>query len=278
MENKRITIQICTNNRITELALLLQSLRTQSYQNFDIMILDDGSTHPIFQHDTINKMIQQLKIEKHCIKLLRNDYKTGVCKARNKLVEEDIFNNKLVCRVDDDSVLEPDYLQRLINVIEKGYDLASGTVPGFGVPGIKRRTIKVKHIINEIVFDNKGNLIKLGDDCGMNYYDDEIIPAHHLRSCFIYKKEMTDKGLRYESGIKGFREETFFSIRAILMGYKMAVDTKAESKHLMTPSGGCREDVNYYSIDDEKFRKWIKEKWEDNPGFLEKYNEVIKNE
>ncbi len=274
----RITIQICTNNRIAELALLLQSLRTQTYQNFDMMILDDGSGQQIFQHDTIHKIMQRMKMEKHCLKLLRNDYRTGVCKARNKLIEEDSFNNPLVCRLDDDSIINQDYLERLVDIIEKGYDMSSGVVPAVWAPGIKRRTNKVKPIINELKFDDKGNLIQLGDDCGLDYYDDEIIPAHHLRSCFMYKKEMTDKGLRYEYGITGFREETFFCVRAMLMGYKMAVSTKAESLHLMTNTGGIRPDYPVFKADDEKFHKWIKEKWEENPSFLEKYNEVIKNE
>ena len=271
----RITIQVTTNNRITELATLLQSLRTQTYQNWDIMLLDDGSQQLVFQHETIHKLLQQMKLEKHCVKLLRNGYRTGVTKARNKLIDEDTFNNILIARLDDDSILQTDYLERLVKVIDSGYDLSSGTVPTFGMPGTNRRSDKIKPITNELKFDDKGNLIQLGDDCGFDYYDESIIPAHHLRSCFMYKKEVTDSGIRYEMGITGFREETFFCVRAMLKGFTMAVDTKAESMHLMTGSGGCRPDYGVFNLDNEKFYKWIKEKWEDNPGFLEKYNEKV---
>ena len=272
----RVVIHVTTNNRITELATLLQSLRTQSYQYFDLLLLDDGSQQLVFQHETVHKLLQQMKLEKHCVKLLRSEYRQGVCKARNQLIDEDTFDDcKLVLRLDDDSIVQMDYIERLVKVIDKNFDMSSGTVPTFGMPGTNRRNDKVKPIANELKFDDKGNLIQLGDDCGFDYWDDEIIPAHHLRSCFMYKKKITDGGIRYEMGITGFREETFFCVRCMLAGYKMAIDTKAESLHLMTGSGGCRPDYAVFNLDNEKFYKWIKEKWEDNPGFLEKYNKKV---
>ena len=92
-----------------------------------------------------------------------------------------------------------------------------------------------------------------------DYY---ILPAHHFRSCALYKSEIHDKGFRYETNLSpvGFREESFFSIRIRYMGYTIAVDLTAHAWHFMTPSGGCRY-PNYKELliqDDESFNKWAK--------------------
>ena len=59
---KQIVIHICTKDRPTEVALLLQSLRTQTFQDFNILILDDGSGVPITNYYFVQYMIQRLKL------------------------------------------------------------------------------------------------------------------------------------------------------------------------------------------------------------------------
>jgi GT2 family glycosyltransferase len=274
-------MHVCTNNRPTEVCLLLESLRKQTIQNWDLILLDDGSKNPIQNDQVFQRLINRIRLEKHCVKVIRNNEKTGVCNARNKCIEEDDFDNKYVCRVDDDVVLEKDYLERLLNVIKLGYDMSSGITPPIFQPEIKRRTNSVKPIINEIEYDDKGNLLHLGDDCGYSYFDKEIIPAHHLRSCFMYKKEVTDEGLRYEKGISNFREETFFCVRAMFEGFTMAVDTGAVVYHFISSTGGCRPDYKkFIQLDENTFKKFMNNMWHKDKKYLKKYNkkvEVIKN-
>ena len=50
---KDIAILINVRDRPTELVLLLQSLRTQSYQDFDIFILDDQSGTQLINYQDI---------------------------------------------------------------------------------------------------------------------------------------------------------------------------------------------------------------------------------
>ena len=61
--NERIAIHITSLNRATEVALLLESLRHQTYQNFNIYILDDGSNVPLTNFYFINYLTQRLKLE-----------------------------------------------------------------------------------------------------------------------------------------------------------------------------------------------------------------------
>ena len=281
MDN-RITIHICTRDRHSELGLLLQSLRTQTYQEWDLIILDDASGSPILQCQFLIALLNRIKLENHKIKIIRNDQSFGCCYARNRCIDEDDFDNELCCRLDDDIIMGGDYLERLIKVIVSGYDMASGVIPLLQVPEIKRDTKFVKPIINKKEFDKEGNIIKYGDDCGFCYIQDEIILTPEFRTNCLYKSEINKK-IRYPHGLSNvsFREEAYFSFSAILEGYKIGIDTGAICYHLQTPSGGnrCPDYQEKVKLDDESFRKWTKKKFIKHGNFLEEYykNGIYKN-
>ena len=66
--NGRITVHCTTKDRHTEVSLLLQSLRTQSVQEFDIIVLDDASGLPLSQCYFFMSIVNRMKIEGHKIK------------------------------------------------------------------------------------------------------------------------------------------------------------------------------------------------------------------
>lgn len=236
-------ILINVKDRPSELALLLQSLRTQTFQDFDIFILDDCSGTPLTSYHFFNCIINRLKSENHMVFVKKTDFSEGVSKARHKIVKwANEFDYEYYARVDDDVVLEPDYLERLFKVIEAGYDMASGvTVPMAG-PTIKRDPKFLKGIANRVILDQNGDYIMNGDDCGIEYTESIIIPAHHFRSCALYKSEIHKKVNYCPTTLSwhGFREEQIFSYKLWLAGYKIGVDTGAVNYHQMTPSGGER--------------------------------------
>ena len=126
---ERVTVHIATKDRHSECALLLQSLRTQTYQKFDILIVDDASGSPVSNCGFIMSLVNRIKFEGHKVRIIRNEMSYGVCFARNMCIDQDTFKNYFTCRLDDDCIIEQDYLERLIYVIHCGYDLASGVIP-----------------------------------------------------------------------------------------------------------------------------------------------------
>lgn len=275
----RISIHIPTRNRAGELATLLQALRTQDYQDFDVLILDDRSNTPIQNHNIIVSQVNRLKLEGHVVKIFRNDIPGNVCDMRNKLIELDDLGNGLICRLDDDVVPERNYLRLLKETIDRGWDLASGVTPPMAAPDVFREIRFVKPVINDVIFNDKGDVIKNGDDCGFNYVEKEIIPTPHFRSCALYKAEI-NKTIRYEKNVTFFREEEFFSFRMILAGYKLAVHTGAIIYHQMPLSGGNKE-FNYQAAvmqDEETFKIWCKRLFEKNGDFIQAYRERLRKE
>ena len=243
MENK-LAILINVRDRPSEIALLLQSLRTQTFQEFDIYILDDRSGTPLNMYHFFNCLITRIKLEKHRIFLKPTDFPHGVSRARQAIVELAMTkgNYDYFLRVDDDVVLEPNYIERLLKVIEAGYDIASGVTVTMQLPLFKRDPIYLKGIINRVILDEEGNYIMNGDDCGYGYTDSIILPAHHFRSCALMKKEVHEKVKYWPTRLSkhGFREEQIFSYNAQMAGFKIGVDTGVVNYHQMTPSGGER--------------------------------------
>src|SRR3990167_1199894 len=119
LSKNRISIHLITKDRMTELSQLLVSLCFQTYKEFDIVIVDSSQPVPIWSYKPIAETIFRLLMLGHGVQTIHT-IPDGVCNARNKAIDEDIWKdkNKYVCRIDDDSVVEMDYLERLINLIE----------------------------------------------------------------------------------------------------------------------------------------------------------------
>lgn len=257
---KETAILINVKDRPTELALLLQSLRTQTYQDFDIFILDDCSGTPLTNYHFFNCMNTRIKLENHQVYIKRTEFPHGVSRARQRIVDWAMEKDyKYFLRVDDDVILEADYIEKLAKVILK-YDIASGVTVPMQVPTFKREPHFLKGIINRVILDENGNHIFNGDDCGMEYTESIILPAHHFRSCALIKREVHEKVKYYPTclSVHGFREEQIFSYKAQIEGFKIGVDTGAINYHQITPSGGERPTTNMTGFNQEQFLDFTK--------------------
>lgn len=243
MVKKEMAIMIAYKDRPTELTMLLESLYYQTYQDFDVFIRDDVSGTPIENYHFLNCIINLLKCSGHKIIIKKNEFPHGVSKNRQALVDDVLEKDyTLGTRLDDDVILEQDYLERMIKVLEKGYLLASGVTPPMQSPLFKRDPKHVGEVINRVVLDNEGNYIFNGDDCGILYTESKILPAHHFRSSATYYMKIHKKVNYTPTKLTkhGFREEQIFSYKLQMEGYKIGIDTGAIAWHQMTPSGGER--------------------------------------
>ena len=277
----KILLMIATRDRPTELALLLNSLRVQTYQKFDILIVDDAGGNPIQNYYFVPYTINRMKQEGHNVMLIRNDINKGVSGVRQQCVEELLkqkYKYLLSGRIDDDSICEPDYLENLVDTIDAGYDIASGVVPPFAHPEMKRDINFVEPIIGECKLNNRGELTYNGDDCGGLFTEHKILPSHHFRSCALFKREVFEAGVDYNSRLSknGFREEQIISFKAIIKGFKIGCNTGAICWHLLTPSGGERDTMNLCQFNQQMTDMTIKRMYEEHGDFISKYNKELK--
>lgn len=271
---KETAILINVKDRPTELALLLQSLRTSTYQDFDIFILDDCSGSPLTNYHFFNCILNRLKLEGHKVFIRRTDFVHGVSRARQAIVDWALESDyQYFCRLDDDVVVEPDYLEKLMEGINQGYDLMSGLTIPMQVPTFKRTTKFVEPIIGYCEFDKEGNLTYNGDCCGSDYIEEKILLAPHFRSCALYKSSIHKKANYLPTRLSnhGFREENLLSWKIILAGFKIGVHTGAKTWHQITPSGGERPTQNMTQFNQKIFEEDTKELFNKHGDFLADY-------
>ena len=276
----KIAVMIANRDRPTELGLLLESLWHQTYRNFDIFILDDCSGTPIQNYHFLMCMINKLKSEGNRVFIERTPFNYGVSNARQRLVEWalSIEEYPLMARFDDDVILDTQYIEKLLKVIDAGYDLASGVTPFMGQPQFERDPKFIYPVGNKVILDKEGNHLFNGDDCGMLYSHEEILPLHHFRSCALYKAKIHEK-INYKTRLSkhGFREEQIFSYKCIINGFKLGLNTGAISWHLLTPSGGERfpNQQELVMLNQNIFEDWTKMAYEQYGDFIEKYNKMM---
>ena len=216
---------------------MLHSLLRQTEQRWDLLLLDDGSGSIFQSAKPLMDVLSKIKLEGHDIRMLRNDFSLGVCRARQQLVDADPWKeNEWIVRLDDDCILEPDYLERLHDIIiDEGYKtvgIVSGVTPLFGAPPFVRETRFVSPVINKIEFDQEGNIVTYNDDCGLEYDMPLILNAHQFRSMAMFRRELFDK-VKYPRGLSpvGFREEAHISLQAAWEGWKCVVNLAAIAHH-----------------------------------------------
>jgi len=115
-----ISVIIATYNRKKSLTQAIESVLKQTYQDFEIIVVDDGSTdgtEMLFQKELIDSRIKYIKLENNC----------GATNARNIGLENIKGDYFLVW--DSDDVLYPKALETALAIHEKKPELAVFSAP-----------------------------------------------------------------------------------------------------------------------------------------------------
>ena len=112
-QNIAFSIIMPTYNRKPIIAKAIDSLLHQTYQNFELIIVDDGST------DNTNSYLQKYYAKEIASGKIKYFYKenSGVCKSRNYGL---LFaENEWIAYLDSDNLLYPHYLEMFVQHIMK---------------------------------------------------------------------------------------------------------------------------------------------------------------
>lgn len=133
-----ITVCICTRDRGASIALTLDSLAASSYDDFDVVIVDQSAA------DDTAQAVASATMGDSRFRYLRTA-SVGLCAARNIAVEQ--ATGPLLAFTDDDCEVSPDWLQLLARhfatqpqvgeicgaVLAGSHDPGQGYVPNFSV-------------------------------------------------------------------------------------------------------------------------------------------------
>ena len=121
----RISVIICTFGRAAVLRDLLDSLETQSYQDFETLIID-GNAEPSPARSTLYTFLQRpgTTIEVSLIPSIK-----GLARQRN--VGLDHARGDLICFLDDDVTLPEDFLLQAAGIFERSEMQDVGGITGY---------------------------------------------------------------------------------------------------------------------------------------------------
>ncbi|MBN1392335.1 MAG: glycosyltransferase family 2 protein [Sedimentisphaerales bacterium] len=174
-----VSVCIPTYNRKDYLKETLQSVFAQTYKDYEVVVVDDGST------DGTEEMIKSLDrpVRYYWVNHI------GQYAARNKLIE--LAQGKYITFVDSDDLLFPDTIERLMNAIDKnGPDvIAYGAHVGLDEKGRfvkrKQRPLPSGNITSELfefIYVHSCGMM-----CAKRLYEDVGCFDASLRRCAFYK-------------------------------------------------------------------------------------------
>ncbi|NWL15281.1 glycosyltransferase [Pseudoalteromonas sp. Scap03] len=110
-ESLSVGIYMPTKNRVELLKKAVSSVLSQTYPNFKLLIIDDGSS------DGTHEYLKTISDPR--VSFIRNEISEKACKARNKAIKA--LDTDLVTGLDDDDVFLPERLECLVKAYDPKY-------------------------------------------------------------------------------------------------------------------------------------------------------------
>ena len=104
-----ISVLMLTHNRENMVGRAIESILNQTYKDFELVIVDDGST------DNSGKIADEYAKNDNRIRVIHQIPNIGMSRARNKAI--DAAKGDYLTFIDDDDWAELDYLEFLLNLI-----------------------------------------------------------------------------------------------------------------------------------------------------------------
>lgn len=131
----KVTVVIPTYNRCKVVQRAIASVRKQTYQDYEIVVVDDGSTDDTQQHFTESQLDA-------CVRYVRLPYNMGVHMARNKGIDES--KGSIIAFLDSDDEWFPETLATIVGIYKKypnvGFVGAPFRTPDGEMTGVDRKS------------------------------------------------------------------------------------------------------------------------------------------
>ena len=108
--NALVSIIMPSYNTARFISETIQSVLSQSYTNWELLIVDDCST------DNTDEVVREFLVDTR-IHYMKNEKNSGAAVSRNKALRE--AKGKWIAFLDSDDLWEPDKLQKQIAYMEK---------------------------------------------------------------------------------------------------------------------------------------------------------------
>ena len=251
--NFSITVSINTYNRPDALSECLQSLKKQTFKNFDIIIVNGGDRKPV------EEIVKRFNLS---IKIIQQ-IKKGLVEARNFCWKE--TQADIVCIIDDDSVVSKTWLEEVLKTFSLSEQIGGVTGPTLiGEEREKKRDsiLLVKRFEKGNIFWRslgrfylnfilQGRVREIGRilDCGTfsigsNFSDclsrENIFEVDYLEACHMcFRRKLIEQAGGFDYVYKGTGEwnEPDLAFKVKKLGYRLVFNPKAITEHRISIQG-----------------------------------------
>lgn len=243
-EDEKISILLPTFNRADIISNCINSVLSQTYKNWELIIADDNS------NDETGNLCENFSLIDDRVTYFKNPENFGLPKNRNKAIEMSI--GSYVLFIEDDMILENNCLEILLKTFEelsKDNIKVGAVCPALvtnlsyqddqrELLGFAKKDVDSKLINNPCIVDKKTGLIY------RNFSPEfkNIVQIEDCHSCSLYSKEIFYNNHYEESAYKGnyIGEESEFHLKLSKKGYKLFFQPNAIMTHNVDMKGGCR--------------------------------------
>ncbi len=215
--SQKVSVIICSYNRAEYLSRAIASVLAQTYENFEIIVIDDAST------DTTQEILKSYSGNSNII-LLKNDQNLGISKSRNKGVSH--ASGTYIAMLDsDDFWIDSEKLERQVFLLNT--DTKIGIV-GSGIRCVRKDGAKIKDSL---------------------YHTNDIAIRNHIliRNQFAQSAVMFRKDVFLEAGpydeklalaedldlwLRIGKKYSFANLKEVMVGYTIHSSSESRSKKL----------------------------------------------
>lgn len=248
-QGDRVLVDIVSRDRHSYLCSLLVSLLGQTFKDWDVIIQCDDSDESMPNDYQIRSLMDRCSNEGHGWRIIRS-HRQGPHIAHDRslqMAKDDPHRKyKLVCRIDDDIYVRPDYLEKLFNTFlsDKNADLAAVAGVYLDPKRAEREQEAPKGFEADLNYAGKIDhnvmwpyVCPYPKGTGLRFVE-------HLYSSFMFRVEAACVigGYCRKFSQIGHREESDFTYRFYLGGWKQCINPEAIGFHFTAPSGGIRSD------------------------------------
>lgn len=214
----KVLIIILNWNGLEDSIECLSSVVNQSYRNFDVMLVDNGS-------DKDEAKILKQKFGSK-VMVVRNDKNLGFTRGHNKIFKSVLKKDKYdyIALLNNDATVDKVWLKRMVWCAkEENCDMVS----------CKMLQYPDKDNIDTLGFDilNTGDAVPLGRFSRIDKFDKRFVVWGPSGGGALYStKMMKEVGIFDEYFDTGY-EDSDYGMRATLMGYKCVFEPKAVMFH-----------------------------------------------
>ena len=204
INNPLISIIIPVYNSERFLKECFDSILNQSYEKYEVIVVDDGST------DSSIDIEQEYSNDSRFI--IMRQANAGQGSARNKAL--DIARGKYITFLDSDDAMRPDFLKKTVNKIEEGnydivvtnYDYINEQSEFLGVRSKKREDYILDgyEALLEMFYDEN---IHIGPWAKL--YKREIFEEVRFKSCYCEDAEILERIIKKDQSIFYFSDSLF---------------------------------------------------------------------